>query len=218
MDSEKGFFKADDSGEVLEAVRQRIIEIIHGPGSCGEYRTVWHTFKMEGLNVPCIIVQDILKEVDPEGCQLSKAHRLKRRTYHCLGPNYTWHIDGYDKLKPFGFPIHGAIDGFSRKILWLEVTRSNNSPHNNATYFLSTVNELKGCPRQLITDLGTENGLRHQCSVIFMMMQMPTVMSHHLETKELKGGGRFFHGTSQHGGAIFSKIWNLRVSWTLLLN
>ena len=101
----------------------------------------------------------VLEEVDPEGCELRKAHRLKRRTYHCLGPNDTWHIDGYDKLKPFGFPIHGAIDGFSRKMLWLEVTRSNNSPDNIATYFLSTVKELKGCPRQLITDLGTENGL-----------------------------------------------------------
>ena len=155
----RNFFKADNSDEVLEVVRQRIIEIIHGPGSCGGYRTVWHTLKMEGLNVPRIIVQDILKEVDPEGCQLRKAHRLKRRTYHCLGPNDTWHIDGYDKLKPFGFPIHGAIDGFSRKILWLEVTRSNNSPDNIATYFLSTVKELKGCSRQLITDLGTENGL-----------------------------------------------------------
>ena len=65
----------------------------------------------------------------------------------------------HDKLKPFGFPIHEAIDGFSRKILWLEVTRSNNSPDNIATYFLSTVRELKGCPRQLITDLDTENGL-----------------------------------------------------------
>ncbi|CAH3142456.1 unnamed protein product [Pocillopora meandrina] len=60
-------------------------------------------------------------------------------------------------MKPFGFPIHGAMDGFSWKILWLEVTRSNNSPDNTATYFLSTVKELKGCPRQLITDLGTEN-------------------------------------------------------------
>ena len=30
---------------------------------------------------------------------------------------------GYDKLKAFGFPIRGAIDGYSRKILWLKVTR-----------------------------------------------------------------------------------------------
>ncbi|CAH3132853.1 unnamed protein product, partial [Pocillopora meandrina] len=43
----KEFFKADDSGEVLEAVRKRILEIIHGPGSCGGYRTVWHTLTIE---------------------------------------------------------------------------------------------------------------------------------------------------------------------------
>ena len=60
--------KADDSAEVLETVRKRITEIIHGPGSFGGYRAVWHTLKMEGLNVPGIIVQDILKQVDPEGC------------------------------------------------------------------------------------------------------------------------------------------------------
>ena len=54
----RDFSKVDVSGEVLEAGRQRIIEIINGPGSCGGYRTVWHTLKMEGLNVPRIIVQD----------------------------------------------------------------------------------------------------------------------------------------------------------------
>ena len=26
----------------------------------------------------------------------------------------TYTVDGYDKLKPYGFSIHGAIDGFSR--------------------------------------------------------------------------------------------------------
>lgn len=44
-----------------------------------------------------------------------------RRCYYSEGPSYVWHLDGYDKLKPYGFPIHGCIDGFSRKILWLEV-------------------------------------------------------------------------------------------------
>ena len=44
------------------------------------------------------------------------------------GPNHLWDIDGYDKLKPFGFCIHGAIDGFSRRILWLDVGYTNNYP------------------------------------------------------------------------------------------
>lgn len=62
----------------------------------------------------------MLKELDPEGIQLRKAHRLKRRSYVNQGPNDSWHMDGYDKLKPFGFAIHGAIDGFSRKIYGLK--------------------------------------------------------------------------------------------------
>ena len=31
--------------------------------------------------------------------------------YLTQGPRYLWHIDGYDKLKPYGFSIHGCIDG-----------------------------------------------------------------------------------------------------------
>ena len=72
-------------------VRQRVSEIIDGPGSSGGYRTIWHTLEMEGLRVPRKIVQDILKELDPEGTQLRKAHRLKSRWYVNRGPNDAWH-------------------------------------------------------------------------------------------------------------------------------
>ena len=75
------------------------------------------TLEMEGLRIPRVIVQDLLKEMDPEGSELRRKHHLKRRVYQNPGPNYSWHIDGYDKLKCWGFPIHGAIDGFSRRIL-----------------------------------------------------------------------------------------------------
>ncbi|KAJ7383323.1 hypothetical protein OS493_028868 [Desmophyllum pertusum] len=98
-------------------------ELISGPCSSMGYRSIWHILEMEGLRVPRVIVQDLLKEMDPEGTEQRRKHRLKRRMYHNPGPNYAWHIDGYDKLKPWGFPIHGAIDGFSRRILWLEVTQ-----------------------------------------------------------------------------------------------
>ena len=111
--SRRGFLDSENSENVLEIVRQRILEMINGPGSCAGYRTIWHTLEMEGFHIPRIIVQDMLRELDPEGSKSRKARRLKRRCYHNPGPNQTWHIDGYDKLKPFGLPIHGAIDGFS---------------------------------------------------------------------------------------------------------
>ena len=157
--SRRGFANNPNSNYIVEHVRQRITELINGPASSGGYRTIWHILEMEGLRVPRIVVQNLVKEIDPEGTELRKAHRLRRREYRNPGPNYAWHMDGYDKLKPWGFPIHGAIDGFSRKIIWLNVTRSNNSPDNIAQFYLKAVKDFNGCPVTMVTDLGTENGL-----------------------------------------------------------
>ena len=57
-----------------------------------------------------------------------KAKHLKLKTYVSDGPNQCWHIDGYNKLKSYGFPIHGCVDGWSREVLWPNVARSNNKP------------------------------------------------------------------------------------------
>ena len=143
----------------INEVRASIQTIINGHGSLQGYRSVWHTLQLRGIRIPRIVVQELLREMDPEGTELRKGHRLRRWIYHNPGPNYSWHCDGYDKLKPFGFPIHGCIDGWSRKIMWLYVTRSNNQPNNVAAYFLDAVQEYGGCPVDLVTDLGTENGI-----------------------------------------------------------
>ena len=96
--------------------------------------------------MPRIVVQEIVRELDPDGVELRKSHCLKRRQYHNPSPNHAWHVDGCDKLEPCGFPIHGCIDGFSRCIMWLKVERSNNQPMYPATYFLEPVREVGGCP------------------------------------------------------------------------
>ena len=81
--------------------------------------------KIERLRIPGVAVQeDLLKELKPDGVEARKANPLKRRVYRNPVPSYSWHIDGYDELKPWGFPIHSSIDGFSRRILWLHITRS----------------------------------------------------------------------------------------------
>lgn len=102
-------------------------------------------------------VRKIMKLIDPEGVSARSRNKLKRRMYLNKGPNYTWHIDGYDKLKPYGFCIHGCIDGFSRKLLWLKVGSSNNNPAVILNYYLDCVKELKGVPRRIRSDNGTEN-------------------------------------------------------------
>ena len=114
----------------IDDERESIQSIINGPGCLQGYRSAWYTLQLRGKWVPCIVVQELLRETDPDGSELRKAHRLKKRKYHNPGPNYAWHSDGYENLKPYGFEIHGCTDGRCRKIMWLYVTRSNNQPNN----------------------------------------------------------------------------------------
>ena len=99
-----------------------------GPASSNGYRANWHSLQSRGIQIPRNLVQILQKQLDPAGTHLRRRNRLKRRVYSNIGPDLSWHIDGHDKIKPFGFPIHAAIDGYSRKIIRLKVLRSNNCP------------------------------------------------------------------------------------------
>ncbi|KAL3968992.1 hypothetical protein ACER0C_002821 [Sarotherodon galilaeus] len=141
---------------IINAIRAEL----QGPGRLFGYRTMWQVLKQKHhLKVKRDDVMKILRELNPHGCQMRTRRRFIRRTYHSLGPNYMWHADGYDKLKPFGLAISGCIDGFSRKVLWLECGPTNNNPVVIAYYYLSCVGRLGVVPMRLRTDCGTENGI-----------------------------------------------------------
>ena len=112
-------------------------------------------------------VRIILSTLDPESVGRRQARRLVRRAYHAKGPNFIWHVDGYDKIKPFGFAISGCIDGFSRKIIWLNVYTTNNNPRIIAGYFYDCIAKMNGCPVRLRGDFGTENTYVKQFQIAF---------------------------------------------------
>ena len=64
--------------------------------------------------------------LDPEEVERRHDKVTKRRVYESSGLMNNLHIDSDDKLKTFGFPIHRCIDGFSRKLMWLVASTSNN--------------------------------------------------------------------------------------------
>ena len=143
---------------VNEDALDRIVSQKIGSSQCLlGYRMMWNSLKLQGFVVPRRHVADSLKRVDPDGCALRSIRRLRRRKYFSLGSNYSWHLDGYDKLKPFGFPIHGCIDGYSRYVVWLELLNSNNNPVTICKTFLQAVSKDNACPRMVRTDRGTEN-------------------------------------------------------------
>ena len=53
--------------------------------------------------------------------------------------------------------MHGAVDGFSWKVLWLTFVKSNNNPVVPAALCLHAVKEHGICHILLKTDCGSEN-------------------------------------------------------------
>ena len=118
---------------------------------------MWARLRMKGITVKRARVMTLLKELDPHGVESRRKKRLRRRAFHAKGPNFVWHSDGHDKLKPFGFSVHGCIDVFSRRLLWLEVGPTNKNPEVIAKYYLDAVKQLRAVPKKIRSDDGTEN-------------------------------------------------------------
>ena len=134
---------------------------INGRGSSIGYRLMHQRIRNDyWLTVNRETVRLTLKKINPEGVERRSRRRFERRKYYSKGSNYIWHVDGYDKLKPFVFCIHGAIDGYSRRILWLEASFTNNDPRVIAEYYCDCIKQVGGAPRIVRTDESTEN-----CSV-----------------------------------------------------
>ena len=97
--------------DLVKRVRALILlEICIGPDSLSTsgYRTMWHILCLRhNIPVPRRLVESLLREVDPRGVELRKRSCLPRRTCVSPGANFCWHLN--NKLKPFGFSIHGNL-------------------------------------------------------------------------------------------------------------
>lgn len=60
------------------------------------------------------------------------------------GSNWVWSLDGWDKLKEFDIYVYGAIDTFSRRLLWLHAFTTNRDPYIVAKYYFQFVCSERG--------------------------------------------------------------------------
>ncbi|KAJ8318742.1 LOW QUALITY PROTEIN: hypothetical protein KUTeg_003833 [Tegillarca granosa] len=142
-----GLFQRKKHSNLLD-VACFILRQLDVSGSLHGYRWMHLKCKHSGFNIPRDTVYFIMKLLDPKGI----------RQYLCPGPNFVWHVDSYDKLKPFGIAINGCIDGYSRCVIWLEAATTNSNPRVIANYYINSVRKKGGCPKRIRSDLGTENG------------------------------------------------------------
>ena len=168
-------------------------------------------------------VMKILREEDPAERLLRKSRYIKRRVYTCDCPNNTWHADGNDILKQYGFPIHGRVD--SRKVLLFKVTRSNKNPLVPASYFLGTVSKCNLAPDILKTYCGNENCLLAgiQCKLAnntnahryrsSAFNQRINIFWSHFKRIHLSWAIDFFKGLVATGSLILGNILQMGFLW-----
>lgn len=134
----------------------------------------------------------MVEAIQPGRAAALRKTALKRRVYSVKGPNHIWHADGNDKLVPFSFGIHGCIDGYSRKLIWLELLPSNKNPSKVVKIYLKTIEDLNLIPQVLRVDKGTEN---------FIMGDYQTLLSDSLASDDTNFIGTLY-GSSNHNQRI----------------
>ena len=75
--NEYGLRRRSPSSDIND-VRRAMHELLNGPGNMGGYRSMWHALRTQGLQVPRRMVEQLVRELDPEGCQSRRAKRLRR--------------------------------------------------------------------------------------------------------------------------------------------
>jgi hypothetical protein len=188
-----GLFRRKKYSDLLD-VADFIIAQLETSGALHGYRWMHLKCKQSGYNIPRDTIYQLMQLLDPNGMHGRKRRRLMRRKFSSPGPNYVWHVDSYDKLKPYGIAINGCIDGYSRYIIWLEAATTNSDPKVIASYFIESVRKRGGCPKRIRSDLGNEN--------IFIENMQIFLRGEHRD--DFAGEKSFLSGKSTH---------NQRIEW-----
>lgn len=110
------------------------------------------------LYVPRSQLRRVLHNYDSIGVNIRKTKAVFRVKYSNQGLNYSWHLDGWHKLIDYKIVVHGCIDGFSRKIIFLKAS-TNNKATTVFSIFFNKVRELSEIPSLISVDGGGENVL-----------------------------------------------------------
>ncbi|CAL8387481.1 unnamed protein product [Boreogadus saida] len=120
------------------------------------YRSVKGQLMAMGSRVQWERITDSMHRLDAAGI-LSRLARLGctvRRSYSVRGPLALVHIDTNHKLIRYNLVIFDGVDGFSRKVLYLDAATNNRA--NTALFFLEAT-RLHGVPSRVRGDQGVEN-------------------------------------------------------------
>lgn len=116
---------------------------------------MWGHLRSLNVIVPRSRVHDSLLRVSEPLVRLRQRTTVQRRVYSVPAPNCLWHIDGLHCLIRWRIVIHGGIDGYSRRVVYLRAS-DNNRADTVENVFRQAVADC-GWPSRVRCDKGGEN-------------------------------------------------------------
>ena len=135
----------------LDAIVERLVSDFPRSGTI----MIWGHLRSLNIFVPRRKVRDSLIRINPTNVHLRATTTVTRRTYNVASANALWHIDGLHCFIRWRIVIHGGIDGYSRRVVYLEGS-TNNKAQTVLGLFLCAVRSA-GWPSRVRSDHGGEN-------------------------------------------------------------
>ena len=174
-----------------------------GQGYVGGY------IKALGLRIQRKRLRESMTRVDPQNTALRWGVVVSRRTYQVPWPNSLWHLDGHHALIPWKIVVHGCIDGFSRRIMFLRCN-SNNRAETVLNLFLDATNRDGNLwPSRIRVDKGVEN--------VLVCDAMVQARGREGGVNALKDCGEMFFDVYANFITIYSMLWSPLVSSTQII-
>ncbi|XP_026063257.1 uncharacterized protein LOC113046621 [Carassius auratus] len=150
--SVRGCYSSISDNELDRVVRSIKIRMPHAG-----YRLVKGELLARGHRIQWHRVKASMQRVDGAGilARMFQLGFVARRSYSVPAPLSLVHVDTNHKLITFNIVIFGGIDGFSRKILYLDAA-ANNKASTAFSFFLEGIHK-HGWPSRVRGDQGVEN-------------------------------------------------------------
>ncbi|KAK2571868.1 hypothetical protein P5673_003276 [Acropora cervicornis] len=144
---------SDISDQALDNLMRNILTEFPNTG----YKRMTGFLQARGLRIQQSRIREAMRRVNPVGVLLRalELRTIHRRRYQVYGLLALWHIDGNHKLIRWRFVIHGAIDGYSRMIVYLQCN-TNNCAATVLTLFQRAI-QTYGLPSRVRSEKGGEN-------------------------------------------------------------
>ena len=116
---------------------------------------MWGHLRSLNITVTRARVQDSLLRVSASSVRLRQRMAVRRRVYSVPPPNCLWHIDGLHCLIRWKTVIHGGIEEYSRRVVFLQASDSNRADTVECLFRQAV--SVCGWPSRIRIDKGGEN-------------------------------------------------------------